>query len=365
MYAPAWLARQPFDPSQAIRYGFLGAGALVVVSLLVAWLASRYDAKPIHGLVASVRELEDGRIDKVDVSGPVGAEVVELALAINRMRGNLTASYQEHARAALRARIRADKLERAIVELDRFAYAASHDLRAPLRGISHLSEFIREDLADVDGIPTEVAENLNLLRRRVQRLDDLLMGLLEYSRVGRQGLEAEDVDVGILLENLVARLEVPRTFTIVIADDMPTLEAPPRQLERVFEHLIVNAIKHHDKGGGKIEIAYTSTPSHARLSVTDDGPGIPAELQEKAFRIFTTLKPRDEVEGSGIGLALVTKVLEACGGKVELKSTGRGSRFTVSWPWRWHVEQPRRIAVRPEAAPSAAPTRDRKTTLAD
>lgn len=314
-------------------------GIVVLLSALAALILSRLVIRPIEQITRGVRALEKGDIERVDVSAPESDELHELGEAINRMRSELSKSYREHARAARRARRRADELERANVELDRFAYAASHDLRAPLRGLAALAEFIGEDLQDVSGVSAEVVENLALMRRRVRRMDALLLSLLDYSRVGRRGQDTEDVDVHALVEGVIDLLSVPDGFEVVIERRLPTLETARAPLERIFMHLIGNAIKHHDRARGRVEVGFEETLTFAVFTVSDDGPGIPADFQEKAFKIFGTLKRRDEVEGSGMGLALIKKSAESVGGELTLESEGRGCRFIVRWPLEWDNDE--------------------------
>jgi signal transduction histidine kinase len=313
----------------------LMATIIILVIALGAIVASRFVVRPLEQITKGVRALEKGEIDALTVSAKRGDELYELAEAITRMRTALTESHGELLDAVRRARTRADKLERANVELDRFAYVASHDLRAPLRGIATLSEFIAEDIAGTEGIRDEVHENLALLRRRVRRLDELLMSLLDYSRVGRRSLRNEDVDVRELLEDAIDLLAIPDGFEVVLPEKLPVLETPKAPLRRVFVHLIGNAIKHHDRTHGRVEITYEHTQKYAIFTVTDDGPGIPAEYQDRVFEIFATLKRRDELEGSGMGLALIKKTVETVGGELELASEGRGCVFTVRWPFEF------------------------------
>ncbi len=314
------------------RFMYIVLGLIVFLSVLAAVILSRIVVRPIEQITRGVRELERGTLERLSAPGRRGDEFYELAQAINRMREELRGSSKKLARAARRASVRADKLERANEELDRFSYVASHDLRAPLRGIAALSEFIADDIEGVAGVPKDVRDNLELLRRRVQRLDHLLMSLLEYSRVGRAQAEKEPVDVLALVEGVVDVLAVRDGFEVKIDKALPTFMALRAPLERVFMHLIGNAVKHHDKDVGLVEITYSATLEHAVFVVTDDGPGIPTALQEKAFKIFATLKRRDEVEGSGMGLALIQKTVETAGGRLDLQSDGRGCRFIVRWP---------------------------------
>jgi signal transduction histidine kinase len=218
--------------------------------------------------------------------------------------------------------------------LSQFAYVASHDLRAPLRAILSLTDWLVDDIGDA--VSPESQEHLRLLSARVNRMDTLLESLLEYSRVGRVGVTVETVDVGELVTGVADLLAKPG-FTVSIRGELPTLDTARGPLERVFLNLIANAIKHHDLEQGHIEIGCTQAGSAYRFVVCDDGPGIPADQRDKAFAMFSTLKRRDEIEGSGMGLALIRRIVETAGGDITLSDAphGRGAQFSFSWPVRW------------------------------
>ncbi|HEY9888614.1 MAG TPA: PAS domain S-box protein, partial [Candidatus Obscuribacterales bacterium] len=216
-------------------------------------------------------------------------------------------------------------------ELDQFAYVASHDLKAPLRAIANLSEWIEEDLGNE--IPPENKQQLALLRNRVQRLEALINGLLEYSRVGRQEQKIEPVDVHQMLAEAIELLDPPDTFTVAIATPLPTLQTNRTALNQVFSNLIGNAIKHHDRPDGHVTITAQEYGNLIEFAVQDDGPGIAPEYHDKVFTIFQTLKSRDEFESTGIGLSLVKKIIESEGGSVSLESAlGEGATFRFTWP---------------------------------
>jgi PAS domain S-box-containing protein len=229
---------------------------------------------------------------------------------------------------------RSRELARSNAELEQFVYAASHDLRAPLRAIHMLSEWIGNDLQDSEH--PEVRSQLALLQKRVSRMTVLLDDLLEYSRIGRDQHPTSVVDTGQLLSEVVEMLALPPGFVIDISDDLPTLETPTAPLKQIFANLLSNAVTHHDRKTGRIQIAAHENGQHVEFSIADDGPGIPAKFQQRVFQMFQTLQPRDRVEGSGIGLALVKKSVEAVGGDINLESDGRGCTFRFTWPKRWH-----------------------------
>jgi signal transduction histidine kinase len=246
----------------------------------------------------------------------------------------------DDARAALlaierRARQEAQQLvaalERSNRELDQFAYVASHDLKSPLRGIANLSSWIEEDLADA--ATPETKKNLELLRGRVRRLENLIDGILSYSRAGRGG-EPEEVDVGALVREVVGLLALPAEAALVVGP-LPTLHTERTPLQQVFMNLVANAIKYAGKPDVRITIDGRETATGWEFTVGDDGPGIAAEYHDKVWQMFQTLHARDQVEATGIGLAVVKKIVESRGGAVQLDSaSGTGARVTFGWPAR-------------------------------
>jgi PAS domain S-box-containing protein len=222
-------------------------------------------------------------------------------------------------------------------ELDRFVYIVSHDLKAPLRAIANLSQWIEEDLSGQ--LPQDNQHQMDLLRQRVYRMESLIDGLLQYSRVGRTEVATESVDVGELLDEVLDSLAPPATFTISVRSPMPTIVAKRLLLTQVFANLIGNAIKHHHRPDGCIEIAATDKGDYYEFTVTDDGPGIAPEHHDRVFGIFQTLKSRDKQENTGIGLSIVKKILETEGGEITLKSQlGDGTTFCFTW-----LKQPRNL----------------------
>ena len=240
-----------------------------------------------------------------------------------------------------RVRERTAELERSNRELDQFAYVASHDLKAPLRAIALLAEWITEDAAPL--LPPASLAHLAKLNGRVRRLDKLLSDLLDYSRAGRVSSDPEQVDTRQLVQSTVDLLNLPPGFTVVVGESLPTLHTERVPLETVFRNLIQNAYKHHnhpERGCVSITAAPVSAEhGHAEhgpifeFAVADDGPGIAPEYHERIFKLFQTLRPRDQVEGSGMGLSVVKKTVESRGGAVRLVSqAGTGATFYFTWP---------------------------------
>ena len=226
-----------------------------------------------------------------------------------------------------------DELERSNRELDQFAYVASHDLKAPLRAIENLAVWVEEDAAA--DLPADSRRHLHTLRGRVTRMERLLDDLLAFSRAGRDMGGAEQIDTAQLIREVVDLVAPPGGFSVEVVGPLPTVISPRAPLEMVFRNLIGNAIKHHDRPEGRVVVraGADAPPGYAAFEVADDGPGIAPAYHERIFGIFQTLRPRDEVEGSGVGLAVVKKAVEARGGNILVESEeGRGATFRFTWP---------------------------------
>jgi PAS domain S-box-containing protein len=216
-------------------------------------------------------------------------------------------------------------------DLDDFVYTASHDLRAPLTAISELAKWILED---DPSISAESLARLGLIRGRIERMKGLLNDIRDYARAGRS-LEPYGVtsNASALISDVVSTTHIPDGFEVRCDPALQHIIVGRVPLEQIFHNLISNAIKHHDAGRGVIEISVTSDESWHRFSVEDDGPGVPAEYRDAIFEMFKTLKPRDAVEGSGMGLALVRRYVEKMGGHCGCEArTERGARFWFQWP---------------------------------
>lgn len=224
-----------------------------------------------------------------------------------------------------------DELKRSNKELNDFAYIASHDLKAPLRGIIQLSNWIEEDI--IESASDETKENLALLRNRTSRLDKLLDDLLAYSRVGRKHGDIQEVSVELLLTNLLDLLDPKKRMALVVQENLPAFRTYVAPLETVFRNLFSNVLKHHDKENGQIEVKFQEFSDSYEFSISDDGPGIASQHHGQIFELFKTLKPRDEVEGSGMGLSIVKKIIEYQGQSIEVLSEGEsGTTFRFRWP---------------------------------
>ena len=215
-------------------------------------------------------------------------------------------------------------------ELDHFAYVTSHDLKAPLRAIANLATWLSEDLAGQ--IPEENQEQLEIMRSRVRRMDGLIQGLLEYSRVGRKNTPEIMVEVEKLIQEAIDLLSPPSGFEMIIDPNMPTFQTSAILLQQVFANLIGNAVKYHPSDNGKIVISVTEQDGFYEFAVADNGLGIDPQYHERIFTIFQTLQARDTIESTGIGLSIVKKIVEGQGGKIWVESQlGDGATFYFTW----------------------------------
>jgi signal transduction histidine kinase/DNA-binding NarL/FixJ family response regulator len=226
------------------------------------------------------------------------------------------------------------RLEQRNQALDDFSHIASHDLQAPLRGISNLAEWLINDLEGQ--LPAENQHQLELIQSRVLQMTTLINGLLQYALVGRENIAPINVNLSHLIAEIVDLLAPPSHLTVSFSTDMPTIKTQALLLKQVLSNLIGNAIKYHDaidKTQGRVEILVVDEDTLWHFSVIDDGPGIAPENQQKIFGIFQTLVGQDDMKGMGIGLAVIKKIVESRGGTVAVESTiGQGSTFSFTWP---------------------------------
>lgn len=217
-------------------------------------------------------------------------------------------------------------------DLGQFAYVVSHDLKAPLRGIRNLAEWFQQDLGD--RIPPENQKQLHLLIGRVNHMEVLIVDLLEYCRVGQVKQAPESIATGELIQDVLHTLSIPPEIHIQITQPTPTILARRLMMRQVLTNLIGNAIKHGcPNQQGKVMITIQETPEGYQFAIADQGPGIDPKHHTKIFGIFETLKPKDRIDSTGIGLAIVKKLVEAEQGKIWVDSTlGNGATFYFTLP---------------------------------
>ncbi|MGR8931233.1 MAG: sensor histidine kinase [Gammaproteobacteria bacterium] len=223
------------------------------------------------------------------------------------------------------------ELENVNEELKNFAYVVSHDLKAPLRAIGSLADWIAAD--QQDRLDAEGQEHLRLLIQRVRRLDALIDGVLRYSRIGRIHEAVSMIDLNGLVHDVVDSLAPPAHISVTVASTLPTILAEKTSIQQILQNLISNAIRYLDKPEGRIQIACQEKNGSWCLSVADNGPGIEPRHFERIFQLFQTLNPRDRIESTGVGLSIVKKITEQYGGKVWVESgVAQGCTFYFTVP---------------------------------
>ncbi len=231
--------------------------------------------------------------------------------------------------------IKHEKLEKTLTrsneELDKFAYIASHDLKSPLRGIAQVVSWVEDDLKDT--ISDETSGHLKLIKNRIERLERLLNDLLDYSRVGRLHGDFKNIAPEEFILEIFQLSNPPAEFKCVINTDIQTIETLHVPLALIIRNLVSNAIKHHDRKDGMLNITVKDQSEFIEFIIKDDGPGIDPKYHEKVFEVFQTLNARDKVEGSGIGLSIIRKLVNNYQATLNLDSDGlNGSTFILHWP---------------------------------
>jgi len=219
-------------------------------------------------------------------------------------------------------------------EFEDLIYLISHDVRTSVRALIELPQWIADDLAEA-GVKLEgsVGDSIALMNVHTGRLDRMLADLLTFSRVGRMQ-DVRDLAADEMLTDVLDDMRVPAEFKITTDLLTNRLVIGEKDGRTLVSELITNAIKHHDRRTGRIHLTLAEKDGQVTLTVRDDGPGVPVAYHDRVFAAMTTLRPRDEVEGSGMGLAIVRKIAQFYGGDATLlvDSAERGTTVVVQLP---------------------------------
>lgn len=284
----------------------------IVIGIFSTFYIIRLISKRIKTMVKLAENISKGEFTNVDDSRH--DELTSLSTSLNIMSNNLDRNIKE--------------LEKRNVELDKFAYVVSHDLKAPIRGIHNAIKWIEEDLAEE--LSPQMKKYLDIIPQRTRRMEDLINGLLDYARLREKSIP-EKTDVNQLVNEIVESI-VPRNFKVEL-HNLPVFFTERFKLEQVFMNLISNSVKYIGHEKGYIIVSCIEFPEYFEFSIKDNGIGIEAEYHEKIFEMFQTLREKEEKESTGIGLAIVKKIIDEKHGTIQVKSAlNQGAEFIFTWP---------------------------------
>ncbi|WP_071887972.1 ATP-binding protein [Rufibacter sp. DG15C] len=287
----------------------------ILAGVLISYMIGKSISRRFVKMTALANSIANGNYNVALVDDRKD-EISSLTKSLNKMAAKLQDSFAH--------------LTKVNKELDQFAYVVSHDLKAPLRAINNLAEWISEDLTEKD---PDILQNLSMMRGRVHRMENLINGILDYSRVGRKELPSTHFSVQDLLKETIENLSPPPGFKIVATTPLPTLFTERTLFYQVLANLLSNAFKYHHKTEGLIQVRCVELSDVYQFEVEDDGPGIPQEYHKKVFGMFQTMEARDVKESTGVGLAIVKKIVEEKDGEIWIESVkGNGSIFKFTWP---------------------------------
>ena len=268
-------------------------------------------------------------------------EIGDLVRAFNEMARDLerTTTSAEKLNKEIDERKQAERKQDELIkkvdnmnkELKDFASIVSHDLKAPLRGIKTLANWILSDCSDKLG--DEGNEQMSLLLDRVERMHNLIEGVLQYSRAGRTEGKRVKVNLNNFVPEVINMVAPPENITVTIEDELPVFECEEIHIMQIFQNLLSNAIKYMDKPQGRIQVGCVEQDGFWKFSIADNGPGIDEKYFEKIFKIFEALPTSPDFEGTGVGLTVTKKLVELYHGRIWLESkAGEGSTFFFTLP---------------------------------
>lgn len=287
----------------------------IIIGLLISFMLAYRISTRIMEMVRMANTIAAGNYE-VHATAHGSDELSQLAMSLNHMAEVLSENIR--------------LLQRKNEELDQFAHIVSHDLKAPLRGIDNVVTWIEEDHSTE--LPPKIREYLKLIKGRLARAENMIRGILLYARVGKQDVEREYISLNALADDIIESLSVPAGLQVEVQEEMPEIYSERLPLQQVLSNLIGNALKYHDKKDGYVRMYVKSYSDHYEFFVEDNGPGISETYHDKIFAIFQTLQERDSFESTGIGLAIVKKILDDRRQTISVRSTpGEGTVFSFTW----------------------------------
>jgi signal transduction histidine kinase len=308
---------------------------VIVLSGITAFSIAHSISEPIKQLSDGAAIIGSGNLDyKIGTSQK--DEIGQLSRSFDKMTHDLKmtlASRDELNREIIERKQAQEELVRSNKDLEQFAYVASHDLQEPLRAVSGFVELLRRNLEK--SLDAKTNEYMNFSIEGAKRMQALINGLLEYSRVGTQGKEPQKVNSKEAMDEALARLQasIQESGAKITADDLPTVDFDDLQLTRLFQNLIGNAIKFRSDHIPQIHVSAVRQDACWRFAVRDNGIGIEQQYAERIFMIFQRLHTRKAYPGTGIGLSICKKIVERHGGKIWVESAQEhGSTFYFTVP---------------------------------
>ena len=285
----------------------------------VAQLASALTEKWVLARKAS---LKTGQLEQM---------VKERTDELTETNDHLKQEIKEREEAEQRQAELIEKVDNINKELKDFASIVSHDLKAPLRGIKSLATWILGDCSD--NLGEQGNEQMNLLLGRVERMYNLIDGVIQYSKAGRTEEKIVQVNLDDFIPEAIDMLVPPKNISITIENTMPVIECAETHVMQLFQNLLSNAIKYMDKPKGKIKIGCVEEDGFWKFTISDNGPGIEEKHFEKIFKMFQALSVSEDFEGTGVGLTIAKKIAELYGGNIWVESEiGKGSTFFFTLP---------------------------------
>jgi len=287
---------------------------------------------------AEVAQLTSALTEKWILARKASLKTEQLEQMVKERTDKLTET-NEHLKQEITEREEAERRQAELIEkvdninkeLKDFASIVSHDLKAPLRGIKSLATWILDDCSDKLG--EQGNEQINLLLGRVERMYNLIDGVIQYSKAGRTEEKNVPVNLDDFIPEAIDMLVPPENISITIENTMPVIECAETHVMQLFQNLLSNAIKYMDKPQGQIKVGCVEEDGFWKFSIADNGPGIEEKHFEKIFKMFQALSVSEDFEGTGVGLTIAKKIVELYGGNIWVESKiGKGSTFFFTLP---------------------------------